>query len=83
MTEPIDWDRIDRDRVDDAALALLSLTLHDGDRVWKGLDREVTDRLHDKGYITDPRGKAKSVRLTSEGVARARSALQELFGKGG
>ena len=29
---------LDTDKIDDAALAILSLTLHDGDRVWKGID---------------------------------------------
>ncbi|HYW91962.1 MAG TPA: DUF6429 family protein [Gammaproteobacteria bacterium] len=83
MAEPIDRDRIDWERVDAAALALLSLTLHDGDRVWKGLDWEITGRLHEKGYISDPGGRAKSVQLTPEGVARAQRALQELFGRHG
>jgi hypothetical protein len=29
---------LDTDRIDDAVLALLYLTLHDQDRAWKGLD---------------------------------------------
>jgi hypothetical protein len=29
---------IDTDKLAEAALAILSLTLHDGGRVWKGLD---------------------------------------------
>ena len=29
---------LDEDRIDDAVLALLYLTLHDGDRAWKGFD---------------------------------------------
>lgn len=33
MRDDIDWGRID-----DTALALLWLTLHDGDRVWKQID---------------------------------------------
>ncbi len=28
--------RLDADLVEEAALAILSLTLHDGNRVWKG-----------------------------------------------
>src|ERR1039457_3421379 len=31
----------DSDRIDDCVLALLQLTLHDGDRAWKGFDYEV------------------------------------------
>src|SRR5262245_11824404 len=30
-------------------------------RAWKGFDRDAMDRLYQQGYITDPRGKAKSV----------------------
>jgi Domain of unknown function (DUF6429) len=47
----------DTDKVDDMALALLFLTLHDGCRAWKGLDWEIMDRLHEKGMILDPVGK--------------------------
>jgi len=72
---------IDWDRVDDAALALLSLTLHDGGRVGKGLSWDITDRLYEKGYISDPKGKAKSVVMTEDGEERAKRMLRELFGK--
>jgi hypothetical protein len=34
-----------------------------------------------RGYILDPRGKAKSVVLTEEGLARSRELLDELFGR--
>jgi hypothetical protein len=71
----------DPDRIDDCALALLLLTLHDGDRAWKAIDFEVMDRLFEKGYILDPRGKAKSVVLTEEGLKRAERLFGEMFGK--
>lgn len=74
MTDDIDWDR-----VDDAALALLSLTLHDHNRVWKQLDWEITDRLYAQGWISDPKSKAKSVMLTPEGRERAERCFRELF----
>lgn len=70
---------IDTDRVDDAVLALLLLGLHDGCRVWKGFDWEAMRRLHDKGLISDPVGKAKSVVLTEEGQRRAERLFAELF----
>lgn len=66
---------LDTDKLDDAALAILSLTLHDGRRVWKGLDWAITDRLHEKGLIEDPVGKSKSLVLTEDGVKRAERAL--------
>lgn len=62
---------------------LLHVTLHDGDRAWKGFDFEVMERRCEKGYILDPRGKSKSVVLTGEGVARSRELFEELFGKKG
>jgi hypothetical protein len=71
---------LDTDKLDDAALAILSLTLHDGRRVWKGLDWAITDRLHEKGLIEDPVGKSKSLVLTEDGVKRAERALAKLFG---
>ncbi|HEX4797643.1 MAG TPA: DUF6429 family protein [Humisphaera sp.] len=71
------------DRVDDAVLALLFLTLHDvneyGGRAWKGHDWGVLDRLHQKGLIGDPRSKAKSVTLNAEGVKAAEEAFRRLF----
>ncbi len=35
---------IDTDKIDAAVLALLHLTLHDGNRAWKGHDWEVLGR---------------------------------------
>lgn len=70
---------LDTDKLDDAALAILSLTLHDDRRVWKGLDWAITDRLHEKGLIENPVGKAKSLVLTENGVTRAEVMLEKLF----
>jgi hypothetical protein len=72
---------VDPDRIDDCVLALLHLTLHDGMRAWKGFDFEVMDRLFRKVYILNPSGKAKSVVLTEEGLARSERMFAELFGK--
>jgi hypothetical protein len=41
---------IDTDKVDEAVLALLYLTLHDGARAWKGFDWDTLNRLHAKGW---------------------------------
>ena len=70
---------LNTDKIDDAALALLYLTLHDGRRAWKGLDWDVLGRLHDKGMIGDPVGKVKSVVFTEEGLARAKALFKEMF----
>ena len=50
---------LDTNKIDDAVLALLCLGLHDGARAWKGFDWEAMNRLHEQGYITDPRGKVE------------------------
>ncbi|MCK1741709.1 hypothetical protein IVA80_12705 [Bradyrhizobium sp. 139] len=70
---------INKDKVDDAALALLYLTLHDRYRAWKGFDWDVLDRLYEKGMIHDPVGKVKSVVFTDEGLERAKALFKELF----
>jgi hypothetical protein len=72
---------LDTNKIDEAVLALLYLGLHDGARAWKGFDWDAMDRLHQGGFITDPRGKAKSVLFTEEGLERAKSLLEKLFGK--
>lgn len=72
---------MDLDRIDDCVLALFQLTLHDGARAWKGFDFEVMDRLFEKGDIHDPRGKAKLVVLTKEGLERSKELFEELFGR--
>jgi hypothetical protein len=38
---------IDEDKIDEAALALMYLTLHDHYRAWKQIDWEVTNRLYE------------------------------------
>ena len=70
---------IDRDKIDEAVLALLWLTLHDERRAWKGFDWDVLERLHARGLIADPVNKAKSVWLTGEGIARSEQLFREMF----
>jgi len=70
----------DKDKVDEMVLALLYLTTFKDDeqmRVWKGMDWDAMERLHEKGYIGNPKSKAKSVALTEEGAKRS----EELFKK--
>jgi hypothetical protein len=66
-----------RERAADLVLALMQLTVHEEVRTWKSYDWEVMNDLFDRGYISDPRSKAKSVVLTDEGMARSR----EMFAK--
>jgi hypothetical protein len=72
---------LDTGKIDEAVLALLYLGRHGGTRVWKSFDWDAMDRLHEKGFISDPRSKALSVVLTEEGMARAKELLVKLFGK--
>jgi hypothetical protein len=69
----------DQDKVDEMVLALLYLTLHDGGRAWKGHDWEAMNRLHQKGMISDPVGKAKSVMLTEDGEKRSEELFRKYF----
>ena len=72
---------IDTDKVDEAVLALLYLTLHDGSRAWKSFDWDTLNRLHAKGFISDPVSKAKSVILTDEGLHVSERLFTRLFAK--
>ena len=78
MASPDVFEGLDKQKLCEAALALLSLTLHDG-RVWKGLDWNLMDLLFDKGWIADPKSKAESVVLTEEGERLALEFLRKHF----
>lgn len=69
----------DEKRIDEAVLALLAAFSFDQGRSWKGFDFGVMDRLHEQGFISDPKGKAKSVWLTEEGGEHGRKIAQRLF----
>jgi hypothetical protein len=71
----------DRDKVDEMVLALLWLTQTGDGRAWKSHDWEALDRLHAKGYLSDPKSKAKSVVLSEEGEQRARELFVRHFGR--
>ena len=72
---------IDTDRIDDAVLALLYLGLHDADRTRMGFDWDAMDRLHQKGMISRPARKAKSVVFTNEDWRRSEQLFNQLFAK--
>ncbi len=75
---------IDYDKIDDCTLALLYLVTSEskyGARAWKGFDWETMNRLHEKGYISDPKSKALSVVLSDEGLARAKELFETFFAK--
>ena|SRR5215471_4883758 len=67
---------IDKEKIDEAVLALLYLTLDVDGRAWKGFDFATLDRLHQKGYIINPVNKNKSVLLNGEGDIGIQTALR-------
>ena len=74
---------IDKEKIAEAALAILSLTAHgdaDYTRVWKDLDWDLLDLLHDRGWISDPVGKHRSVQLTDAGIKLAQEYVDKHFG---
>ena len=76
----------DTEKIDEYTLALLYLVTHErheglGARAWKGFDWDTMNRLHDKGYISNPVGKAKSVGLSEEGFLEAKRLFERRFTK--
>jgi hypothetical protein len=74
----------DEEKVDEMVLALLYLgTFRDGPaiRAWKGFDWDSMNRLYEKGFIHDPRSKARSVILTEEGERATRELFERHFGR--
>lgn len=74
---------IDTDKLTEAVLGVLWLGAHgDGNhtRVWKGIDWDVMHLLYERGWISDPKSKAKSVLLTEEGRELAPEYLEKYFG---
>ena len=66
--------------IEDAVLALLAAFSSDNGHAWKGFDFEITNRLHEQGFIHDPVNKNKSIWLTEEGLERGRQIADQLFG---
>lgn len=75
---------VDQDKLCEAALAILWLTAfqeYGATRAWKGMDWDLLDALYQRGWIYDPKGKAKSVVITSSGVELAGEFLRRHFGR--
>jgi hypothetical protein len=79
---------LNEDKIDEYTLALLYLVSHDreeglGARAWKGFDWDTLNRLHDKGYLANPIGKAKSVGMSEEGFLKSKQLFELHFVKKG
>jgi hypothetical protein len=58
---------------------LTSFTQSGITRAWKGQDWDVLNRLHEKGPISDPKSKAKSVMLSDEAVKESARLFEKYF----
>ena len=73
---------IDGKKLEQVVLALLYLNSFEegnGRRAWKGFPWSVMDQLHEKGYISNPATKNKSVWLSEEGEKLSKELLENLF----
>lgn len=72
----------DSEMIAEVTIGLLYLTFHGSEpavRAWKDLDWDVLDLLHEKGWIGDPKGKARSVMVTKDGEAHAKLMFDKHF----
>jgi len=74
----------DEDKIDEYTLALLYLVVHArhegmGASAWKSFDWDTLNRLHAKGYISNPISKTKSVGMTEEGYLKAKELFERHF----
>jgi hypothetical protein len=70
---------LDHEKLAEATLGILSLTLDDHGNVWKTLDWDLMNLLFNNGWIDDPVHKHKSVQLTTKGRAIAEGFLVKHF----
>lgn len=71
-------DDFDREKAQEMVMALLALHCFQdlgAVRAWKSYDWKLLDALHERGWISSPKSKAKSVLLTDEGLARGKELL--------
>ncbi len=72
----------DKDKIDEVTLALLFLGMSRtpaGGRAWKGFDLQTLVRLHQKGWIAEPKMKDPTVAVTADGVKKAEELFQKYF----
>jgi len=74
--------KYNKEKIDEMVLALLCLTTFKEQswyRAWKSMDWEAMSRLHEKGFISDPKNKSKSVGLTEEGAKKSKELFEKYF----
>jgi len=72
------------EKIDEIVLAVLYLsaykiTKESEWRAWKGIEWEVLNRLHEKGLISNPKTKAKSIYFSDKGFELANELAEKLF----
>ena len=73
---------VDEKKLEQVVLALLYLNSFkegEGKRAWKSLPWAILDALYEKGYISDPANKNKSVWLTETGAKLSEQLFEKLF----
>lgn len=80
--------KIDQEKLDEIVLALLfqnswmeKIGQVNVFQAWKSLDWDALARLHEKGLISNPKGKAKSIVMTDEGYIKAKELFEKHFAK--
>ena len=78
--------KYDQDKVDEMTLALLYLVTTKGPEeigasAGKAFDAATMNRLHEKGWINDPKTKSLSIQVTEEGFKRSEALFRKCFGK--
>ena len=71
----------DERKIDEAVLALLYLTLHDGNHAWKTIDFATLDRLQVQRFLFGTVTRAKSVVFTEKGLRAAEQLAAKQFAK--
>jgi hypothetical protein len=71
--------KLNQQKVEETVLAVLWPTLHNEAEAWKTIDWDTMDRRHQKGFISDPTHRAKSVVFTEEGLAEAKRAARKIL----
>ncbi len=71
--------KYDDQKISEVVLALLGVFEFENGRVWKRIEFSVMDKLFEKGYISDPKGKSESVYLTEQGLQLAKELAKKYF----
>lgn len=69
----------DVDKLDEAILAILYINFQETGSAWKTIPWGSMNCLHEKGLISNPISKAKSVSLTQEALEKAENFIARIF----